>query len=426
MKRVKTTFLACIAAMILTLFISASIFAVTPAAEINGTTYPSLGAAIAAVQNGQTIVLLRDIENEGAEGVIIDRDGVTFTIDMDDNFWVYNDRDSICTIVVVSGDVTFKNGYIANDGYMDEADAIALVVLTDATVTLEHMGVIAYDDYGCYVEGGHVNILSGLYYGYDDAVSLSCDELENWGTVDILSGYFGTDPATDEDDGCIYFSDYPENVSVDENAVAYPSDWKETPATEITVNCFKDIPAGKWYEEYVYELASMGIIGGKYSDIFDPQGKITRAEFAKIIAASYGIDWECYDYSSDFNDVDIEAWYNPYVNWAADNGIVNGKGNNLFAPNAPITREEMAVMLYRYVDLLEEDGFVLPTDQPWIDFSDVGQIAPWALDAVDMMIEAGIINGYGDNTFRPQNTATRAETAKMVAIFLRSLVEQTV
>ncbi len=181
------------------------------------------------------------------------------------------------------------------------------------------------------------------------------------------------------------------------------------------IHGFYDIKTTAWYSQYVADLAEKGIINGKSPTIFDPDGMITRAEFAKILAASSGDDLSGYNTASQFTDVG-DKWYRPYINWAFAKGIVNGKSASTFGPNDNITRQEMAVMMTRYANSI---GFTLPSTIDAVTFGDANKISTWAIDAVAAMQRAGIINGKGNNLFDPLGNATRAEASKMVSIFLQ-------
>jgi len=108
------------------------------------------------------------------------------------------------------------------------------------------------------------------------------------------------------------------------------------------------------------------------------------------------------------------------VGWANGNGIVAGAGGN-FTPNAPITRQDMAVLLTRYADKADKSPF-LKADVA-LTFSDKGQIAPYAADAVKSLQQAGILAGKENHQFNPTDNASRAEAAKVMALYLKSLVK---
>lgn len=411
----------CVIAVCLVLCVfSITALAAAPAAKIGNTSYTTLGAAITAVQNGQTIVLQRDIANEGTEGVWIDREGISFAIDLNGKT-ISESREDCSGIYISAGTVAIKNGTIRSTGQYSSYDACALVVDAGATATLDKMTMSSVNDYCCFVYSSALNVLSGTYTGYEDAIYVGGYDADSQGNVNITSGTFITDADSDSGDGSLYSNDNGV-IYINSSAVVIPDDWETDPALVITVILFKDIPSGAWYKGHVYDLVSKGIINGKATDVFDPEGKVTRAEFAKILATASMENIDNYIGDSGFNDVATTAWYCRYINWASQNEIVNGTGNGLFSPNAPITRQEIAVMLYRCIAMLEDEGRTLPTEGAPIIFSDASLIQSWAETAVDTMVRAGIINGYEDSTFRPNNTATRAEAAKMVDVFLDSIV----
>ncbi|ATW25590.1 S-layer homology domain-containing protein [Candidatus Formimonas warabiya] len=180
---------------------------------------------------------------------------------------------------------------------------------------------------------------------------------------------------------------------------------------------FTDVPAGHWAAESIDYLVEKGIINGKTATTFAPDDNITRAEFVKILAGIAGIDTTKYSTSS-FGDVAANAWFASYVAWAGEAGVSQG-ADGKFNPNAPITRQEMAAMIARFVE--DVAGATLPSVNEAVTFADNGRIAGYAADAVAMMQKAGIINGKGSNQFAPLDNATRAEAAKMLASLMKIL-----
>jgi len=116
-------------------------------------------------------------------------------------------------------------------------------------------------------------------------------------------------------------------------------------------------------------------------------------------------------FTSVFADVASGEWYAQGVAWAAAQGIVNGYGNGQFGPNDNVTREQLAVMLWRYA------GTPAPAKSE-LRFLDAGQISDWALDALRWATENGVINGKGGGILDPAGQATRAETAQMLKNFM--------
>ncbi|MCC3376090.1 5'-nucleotidase C-terminal domain-containing protein [Cohnella sp. REN36] len=167
---------------------------------------------------------------------------------------------------------------------------------------------------------------------------------------------------------------------------------------------FADVVSAYWAYDVIAELASMQMIDGTDAASFSPQKSVTRAEFAKLLVTEFHL--KAKTDTTGFPDVSAGVWYADYVAIAASNGLITGYEDGRFNPNAPITREQMAVMLARIPSLKGTAG------QP--SFRDGGQISVWARDAVGTVVGAGLIQGRGNDTFAPQGLTTRAEAAKVV------------
>lgn len=186
---------------------------------------------------------------------------------------------------------------------------------------------------------------------------------------------------------------------------------------------FVDVDNGKtWAEAYVEALASKYIIKGKTDQTFAPKENMTRAQFAVLLVRALGLPSETYD--KRFKDVKGTEWFNENGELAAavKYGIIQGKGNGVFAPNAPVTRAEAAVMFKRALELsfLNYDMTQLDSTKKVTDFKDASQVKMWAKDSVEKMYQAGIFTGRENNRFVPAGYMTRAEVAKALAEFLAS------
>lgn len=178
---------------------------------------------------------------------------------------------------------------------------------------------------------------------------------------------------------------------------------------------FNDVAETHWAKTYIYDLAERGILNGR-GDSFAPEDKITRAEFVAILSRIC-TEEESYGEMS-FADVKKEAWYAQNVAWAVKSGIANGINEKEFAPNANITREDMAVMLMRYITLKKISIKKINSET---EFSDIAEISVYAKDAVMAMQKAGIISGMGDSSFVPKSFATRAQAAKMISLIIDAI-----
>ena len=140
---------------------------------------------------------------------------------------------------------------------------------------------------------------------------------------------------------------------------------------------------------------------------------MTRAMLVTVLWRSAGSPNEG---TNGFTDVPADQWYTQAVAWAAQNGIVNGVGNNKFDPDAKITREQLATMLYSYAKLKGLD-----TTQGGMavrEFNDYDSISSWAGQSMTWAVNAGILSGRGNNTLAPTAGATRAEMAVMLQQFV--------
>lgn len=192
-----------------------------------------------------------------------------------------------------------------------------------------------------------------------------------------------------------------------------------TPTTPDTPDqsdaVFSDVPATHWAYASVMELQKRGIVNGVQKGIFAPNAEVTRAQFMKMLAGVAGAQVGEPDKALPFTDVVEGSWYTPYVAWAYQTGVVNGVSATSFAPDAPISRQQICAMLQR---LAEKQGITLPEKTAELTFKDQESIQDYAKAAVTAMQKAGLLSGYEDGTFRPANHATRAESAKILAAFL--------
>ena len=185
----------------------------------------------------------------------------------------------------------------------------------------------------------------------------------------------------------------------------------------IDVPQFTDVTEDAWYHDYVYDLVYRGVVNGMTATTYEPEGKLTRAQFVKLLACSLADAETLKTYEGKHPFKDSEGhWAETYIAWAKDKGIVEGVSATEFDPEAPITREQMATIFGRYA---LKQGIELPKSENAAgSFPDADKISEYAREFVELMRIAGILNGYEDGTFRPQGNATRAEAAKLFSLFL--------
>ena len=173
---------------------------------------------------------------------------------------------------------------------------------------------------------------------------------------------------------------------------------------------FNDLNSVSWAKESIEYLYEKGIVSGDGNGNFLPDNKVTRAEFTKMLVKAFEINAEA---EIKFADVKEEDWYYTYVGRAAGSGIVNGVSDGSFAPNDEITRQDMAVMIYRCTkDIVAPEGEMLP-------FEDDADIADYAKTAVYALKNNDIISGVTNELFAPEQSCTRAQCAKVIYLVLK-------
>jgi hypothetical protein len=173
---------------------------------------------------------------------------------------------------------------------------------------------------------------------------------------------------------------------------------------------FKDVAAGAWYSKAVSFIAAREITTGTGGGNFSPDAKLTRGAFLVMLLKAYGIAPDA-NPQDNFADAG-STWYTGYLAAAKRTGISAGVGGNMFAPEKEITRQEMFTLLYNALKVIGR----LPegdSGKRLSDFSDTGEIAPWAKDAVKLLVETGTIGGSGGKLL-PNDTTTRAQMAQVL------------
>ena len=197
-----------------------------------------------------------------------------------------------------------------------------------------------------------------------------------------------------------------------------PEEPEETEETE-TIS-FKDVKESDWFYEAVSYAVENGLMSGMSEDIFAPNTPLTREMLAVVL---YNVEGQPESTEANtFTDVKADMWYTDAILWANENGIVAGYDNGAYGVGDLITREQFATILYRYAQFKGYD-----TTQGGMavrEFSDYENISDYARPAMAWAVNAGIMGGMDDGTLMPQGKATRAEAATMLMNFCENMVEK--
>ncbi len=328
--------------------------------------------------------------------------------------------------------VTFKdwNGDILEIDYVDYKDAATAptdparegytfigwdtdfsVVETDLLVTAQYeiissnLDIFSISFTG--VQHGTVTIPSGTTADYGDVITVIADPDEGWRyeSISVAAADGSYIPVSFVSEG----ADYVTTLSF----VMPDCDVKVTVSfEEHSASKFTDTRTDDWFYEAVEFVTDRGYFVGVSDTLFAPHKKMTRAMFVAVLARLDGVDMSAYT-GTDFNDVPANAYYAPAVKWASENGIVKGYSASVFAPEKPVTREEMCTIMYRYCKYTGLDTTIRNRDF-MKRYVDADQISPYAKEAVEWAIGIGLIHGTSGTTIDPTEYATRAQVAQII------------
>lgn len=178
----------------------------------------------------------------------------------------------------------------------------------------------------------------------------------------------------------------------------------ELPTRSMNIS---DVASSDWYYDSVKFAVDRGLLTGTGENIFEPRSTLTRGMLVTVLARLHQADLTQYE-TSKFEDVELSKWYASSAAWAAANNITKGISETQFAPNIPVNREQLTVMLENYAKLI---GMETENDAELTNYQDSGDISKWAVSAMKWAVSTGLINGRDDGTLDPKGTATRAEAA---------------
>jgi uncharacterized repeat protein (TIGR02543 family) len=193
-------------------------------------------------------------------------------------------------------------------------------------------------------------------------------------------------------------------------AVSAPADAQPDPGAPFT-----DVKTGDWFRSDVDYVWAKNLMDGTGETLFSPQRDLTRSMIVTILYRHAGSPAS--DGAQPFSDVAAGQYYAGAVRWAAANGVVSGVGGDTFAPEAPITRQDLAVLLHRYAGFA---GIQLSATRDYPGFQDDADISGYAKEAVAALFKAAIVEGKPGDVFDPRGATTRAEAAALLHRFLEA------
>ncbi|HAG04226.1 MAG TPA: hypothetical protein DCG28_02190 [Lachnospiraceae bacterium] len=244
----------------------------------------------------------------------------------------------------------------------------------------------------------------------NDEVILTVTPNENYEVAKIIvTDSNGNEiTVTKNDDGTYSFIQPSGNVKVKaEYAKIEGTDISDT-STDNDGWWFKDVPETVWYYDPIKEAYDKKRMYGMSKDYFEPNTSITRGMFVYAVYNREGLPETTEE--NKFDDVAKGSYYEKAVAWATANGIVAGYDDRHYGPNDPITREQMAAILWRYAKFKDHDVSV-SEETNGLSFKDADRISAYAIPSVQWAVKDGIITGFEDNTMRPKENANRAQMA---------------
>lgn len=196
-----------------------------------------------------------------------------------------------------------------------------------------------------------------------------------------------------------------------------PAVLSQRPDSELPRQRFDDVPQNIWFASGVQFAAEQGLFTGVSANEFAPYDPMTRAMLVTVLHRLDGADASG---TNSFTDVLNGKWYTNAIAWASANGIVEGLSGNRFAPNAPIAREQLAAILFRYAKAC---GYDVSARAELTAYADSAQVSTWAGDAMRWAVAAGLISGRSGAQLAPKGEATRAEVAVILMNFVQKVVK---
>ncbi len=288
---------------------------------------------------------------------------------------------------------------ITNSEYTHEANSLTVVLQGENTVSAVGMGLAPYAMRQLTIQGpGSLELESR----YGPAFAFGGN------TKPVLDGVAVLSPAVVVGSvDAIAYTAQSSGIPI----IIAPSKPAVTPAPKW--NPFTDVQSGDWFHDSVKYVYENGLIVGTSDTTFSPAMSTSRSMIAAILWRLAGEP--VVNYALPFEDVPSDAWYAEAVRWAASVGVVQGYDNKTFGPDDPITREQLAAILYRYAGSPKTDGTLDA-------FADQAAAGPWATDALRWAVSQGILTGRENRLLAPMSRASRAEVSVMLARYCEKMI----
>ena len=299
--------------------------------------------------------------------------------------------------------VTGNGGEVASDAAM----------LTVRSYEPPYTGKYSYEIVSDVGENGTIDVDRYATEGDQITITVSPDEAYLLDDLTVTSG--GRDVAlTAGGDGTYTFTMPSGDVAITATFAEDPN-WEEPadPSTDVS-EIFTDVPANHWAKAAIQYVYDNGLMTGVSDTAFAPEATTTRAMIVSMLARMENVTSAA---DAGFTDVDASDWYATAVNWAAANDIANGISDDTFAPNDPITREQLAAMLMKYAQWKGQDT---TARADLSHYSDAESISSWANDVLSWAVAEGLLAGVTDDQLQPQGQATRAQVAAIMQRFLEA------
>lgn len=312
-----------------------------------------------------------------------------------------HDSRSYTNLLTTTGKVTVTAGSSVRDAFVTALDRDKIGYTEQSNGYFPTIGGWSEFDRG--EKSGWMYLVNG------SMPSVAAQDYELTGNATVV--WFYTDD---------YSNDYGSESWDDDSSSSGTTTTPTTPTTPANpvpdkAMSFTDVKSNDWYYSSVRYAYDNGLFSGVSHDSFGPGDSMDRSMLATVL---YSLDGKPAAGKSGFADVADSAWYADAVAWAAEHGIVSGVGGGAFTPGGTITREQLAVMLYRYA---QYKGYDVSKTADLSGYADQDKLSDWAAQAVQWACGSGLMNGRSAAQLAPEGTLTRAEAATMLKAFCENV-----